>query len=647
MAVRTVSYAAPPTPWSKDLEEPQIDPSAYIHVFSNVIGDVFVGENVMVAPGVSIRADEGSPFHIGASTNLQDGVVIHGLEEGRVTGDNGQSYSVWIGNRASITHMALIHGPAYVGDECFIGFRSTVFNARVGKGCIVMMHALIQDVEIPEGRFVPSGAVITTQQEADRLPAVSDVDVKFASHVVHINDALRQGYRCADNIACIRPIRNENKDPVPMSNGSATAPNHAVHVGKAMSTAVSDQVQQLLNQGYRVGLEYADERRFRTSSWYSVPMTGSRAGEILGTIEATLTEHANDFVRLIGVDTKDKRRVFEEIIQRPGSPAKLTGTTSKFQATSSSSTGSRSYAPTGKLGSGLADMVRRLLGQGYRIGTEHADERRFRTTSWHSCAAITSQRESEVMAALEACLVEHSGEYVRLIGIDPKDKRRVLEEMIQRPDGPVQTNGSKGNSHTAIGHGSNSALAEQVQQILAQGQRVGLEYADERRFRTSSWYSVPITGTRAGEVIATIEATLADHAKDFVRLIGIDPQNKRRTVETIIHRPGGAVAPTSTSTTSKSSPISSSYSSSKLAADLVEQVRGLLSQGNRVGLEHADERRFRTSSWYSTPISGQREPEVLAAIETALAEYPGEFVRLIGIDTKDKRRVLETIIQRP
>jgi carbon dioxide concentrating mechanism protein CcmM len=98
---------------------------------------------VMIAPGISIRADEGNPFLIGANTNIQDGVVIHGLEQGRVSGDDGKPYSVWIGNNSSITHMALIHGPAYVGNDCFIGFRSTVFNAKVGHGCVVMMHALI------------------------------------------------------------------------------------------------------------------------------------------------------------------------------------------------------------------------------------------------------------------------------------------------------------------------------------------------------------------------------------------------------------------------------------------------------------------------------------------------------------------------
>ena len=152
---------APPTPWSQKLLEPTIDPSVYIHPLTNVIGDVRIGPQVHIAPGVSIRADEGMPFYIGANVNIQDGAVVHGLEQGRVTGDDGNPYSVWISDNASITHMALIHGPAYVGKGCFIGFRSTVFNARVGDGCIVMSHALIENVDIPPGKYVASGSVIT------------------------------------------------------------------------------------------------------------------------------------------------------------------------------------------------------------------------------------------------------------------------------------------------------------------------------------------------------------------------------------------------------------------------------------------------------------------------------------------------------
>ncbi|MGF1675815.1 MAG: carbon dioxide-concentrating mechanism protein CcmM, partial [Rivularia sp. (in: cyanobacteria)] len=61
MRVRTTT-AAPPTPWSKNLAEPRIHETAFVHSFSYIIGDVEISSNVIVAPGSSVRADEGSPF---------------------------------------------------------------------------------------------------------------------------------------------------------------------------------------------------------------------------------------------------------------------------------------------------------------------------------------------------------------------------------------------------------------------------------------------------------------------------------------------------------------------------------------------------------------------------------------------------------
>ncbi len=303
MAAR--SYAAPPTPWLKSLAEPKIHQTAYIHSFSNIIGDVRIGANVLVAPGTSIRADEGHPFHIGEGTKVQDGVVIHGLEQGRVVGDDNNSYSVWIGNNVSITHLVLIKGPAYVGDDCFIGFRSTVFNARVGQGCIIMMHSLIQDVEIPPGKYIPSGSVITNQQQADRLPNVQDSDIKFATHVVGINDALRSGYH-TENITRITPSR----DQIAKSYQSRSEPDNRNGQGSqstSLSTEVVEQVRSLLAQGYRIGMEYADARRFQTSSWKSVPLQANREPEVFSELEACLDEHNGEYVRLIGIDPKSKK----------------------------------------------------------------------------------------------------------------------------------------------------------------------------------------------------------------------------------------------------------------------------------------------------------------------------------------------------
>jgi carbon dioxide concentrating mechanism protein CcmM len=568
--------AAPPTPWSKSLAQPKIHETAYVHSFSNIIGDVHIGPDVLIAPGTSIRADEGSPFHVGEGTNIQDGVVIHGLEQGRVIGDDQKHYSVWIGKDTSITHMALIHGPAYVGNDCFIGFRSTVFNSRIGDGCIIMMHALIQDVEIPPGRYVPSGSIITTQQQADRLPEVESVDAKFAHHVVGINDALRSGYRCAENIACIASIRTELEQTYESSsaNGSSKNPSHNHNQSQMqsdrLSSEVVQQVSQLLAQGYRIGMEHADARRFQTSSWKScAPIQSNRQSDVLAGLEACMSEHSGEYVRLFGIDTQSKRRVSEMIIQRPGDKAATRSSSSYYTPSSSSSQSSygnqssyssQSYssAKSNRLSSEIVQRVSQLLSQGYRIGTEHADSRRFQTSSWQTCSPIQASRESEAIAALEGCLAEHSGEYVRMFGIDPNAKRRVSEMIVQRPgdkgnsvDSATRQSytppPSSGNGYSSTNGGASSSqsggnlasdVAQQVNQLLSQGYRVGAEYADVRRFQTSSWKSCPSIPTNRAEAIAALESCLAEHNGEYVRLFGIDTASKRRVSETIIQRPG-------------------------------------------------------------------------------------------------------------
>jgi carbon dioxide concentrating mechanism protein CcmM len=567
------SYAAPPTPWSKSLAEPKIHETAYVHSFSNIIGDVQIAANVMVAPGTSIRADEGGPFYIGEGTNIQDGVVIHGLEDSRVVGDNRQNYSVWIGKNTSITHMSLIHGPVYIGDDCFIGFRSTVFNARIGNGCIVMMHALVQDVEIPPGKYVPSGAVINTQQQADRLPDVQEEDRQFSCHVVASNEALRTGYQCVEDEACIAPIRNEIAQKS-KSNGDSQDNRQSQSSYNSLSSMslttgltpeIKQQVRQLLAQGYRVGAEYADERRFRTSSWKSATSIHSeRESEVIRALEGTLVEHEGEYVRLIGIDPKAKRRVTEEIIQKPGGQVSRGDNTSTAARTNYSSSVPASNNSAQGSSTGLTpdveQKVRQLLAQGYRVGAEYADERRFRTSSWKSAASIQSERASDVLRALEETLAEHAGEYVRLIGIDPKAKRRVTEEIIQRPGDkagqPViksagMNGGGSSSSYTSQTaessklQNSNTSSAslnketiDQVRQLLAQGYKIGTEHADKRRFRTGSWQTcTPIASSHISEVLNGLEGCCAEHREEYVRLIGIDPKAKRRVLETIIQQP--------------------------------------------------------------------------------------------------------------
>ncbi len=90
-------------------------------------------------------------------------------------------------------------------------------------------------------------------------------------------------------------------------------------------------------------------------------------------------------------------------------------------------------AASSTLSAETINQVKTLLSQGYRLGMEHVDQRRFRTNAWKSCAIGQPQNADEAIATLTQCLASYPDEYVRMIGIDPKSKQRVLEHIIQRP----------------------------------------------------------------------------------------------------------------------------------------------------------------------------------------------------------------------
>ena len=135
--------------------------------------------------------------------------------------------------------------------------------------------------------------------------------------------------------------------------------------------------------------------------------------------------------------------------------------------------------------------------------------------------------------------------------VDPKAKKRVLEQIVQRPDqkssstAASQTgsdvnsrsfsySGTNGNGRkSSNGNGIDPAVKQQIQQLLSQGYKIGLEYADKRRFRAKSWQTVQV----AGEAVSSVAACLKEHSNDYVKLIGVDTKAKRRVFEEIVQRP--------------------------------------------------------------------------------------------------------------
>ncbi len=199
---------------------PEIESKAFIHPFAVVIGDCYIGKMVFVAPTAVCRGDEGTPIHVGENSNLQDGAVLHALKttndgsnidgmkfssDGeRLNGDDSRfesGYAIWIGDRVSLAHGSQVHGPAWVGDDTFIGMEALIFNAKLGNNVSIGVAATVTDgVEIADNKFVPPGRVIVTQAEADALPdrIGSGAYETINQGVVDVNMQLTEGFNQID-----------------------------------------------------------------------------------------------------------------------------------------------------------------------------------------------------------------------------------------------------------------------------------------------------------------------------------------------------------------------------------------------------------------------------------------------------------------
>ena len=128
-------------------------------------------------------------------------------------------------------------------------------------------------------------------------------------------------------------------------------------------------------------------------------------------------------------------------------------------------------------------------------------------------------------------------EYNRVFG------NRKLGEVNQMPSPPIAAppNGHTPQTSSYSGQPSstrlNPEMVGEVNRILGQGHRLGIEFVDDRRFRSNSWSCYGTFESNGADAIAALESCLADHPRDYVRLVGVDLRDRRRMIETIIYRP--------------------------------------------------------------------------------------------------------------
>jgi SulP family sulfate permease len=202
-----------PHPWLDHIRDrPHVPPTAYVHPKASVIGRVVLGDDVHVAADTSLRADEGSPFFIGAGSNVQDGVILHALKNRCVRVGN-QPWAIYVGRNVSIAHDALVHGPCYIGDHTFVGFKAVVHDSVVGANCYIGIGAVVVGVEIPDGRAVPHGAIVDSADAVDRLPPTSEAHSEFNHDVVEVNRGLAAAYHRAQSQTLRHPASRQPSRP--------------------------------------------------------------------------------------------------------------------------------------------------------------------------------------------------------------------------------------------------------------------------------------------------------------------------------------------------------------------------------------------------------------------------------------------------
>ena len=121
---------------------PRIADSAFVSERAYIIGDVEIGENSNIWPGVVIRADI-SPIRVGRNVSIQDNTVLH-ADTPLVIEDN-----VLIG------HSAVIHC-SKIGRNVLIGINATILDfVEIGDYCIIGANAMVGErMKIPDRSFV-------------------------------------------------------------------------------------------------------------------------------------------------------------------------------------------------------------------------------------------------------------------------------------------------------------------------------------------------------------------------------------------------------------------------------------------------------------------------------------------------------------
>lgn len=128
-----------------------------------------LNNNRVVGTRISLRADEGEPFHVGKIARMNDRTTFHALEH---TGINlhehvtyGMRSLVHGGSSAATANNP--HAETIVGEESKIGNFAVVFRSTLGEKVSVGCGSLIDGSTLADGAVVPARTIVINKGHAN------------------------------------------------------------------------------------------------------------------------------------------------------------------------------------------------------------------------------------------------------------------------------------------------------------------------------------------------------------------------------------------------------------------------------------------------------------------------------------------------
>jgi len=124
---------------------PSIDPTAYVDLSAQVIGDVHIGAESSVWMNVVIRGDV-NRIRIGKRTNIQDLTMVHVMRD---------THPTIIGDEVTIGHSAVVHGTT-IEDRVLVGMGAVLLNGvHIEHDCVIAAGSLLT-----EGTRIPARSLV-------------------------------------------------------------------------------------------------------------------------------------------------------------------------------------------------------------------------------------------------------------------------------------------------------------------------------------------------------------------------------------------------------------------------------------------------------------------------------------------------------